>query len=404
MKKICSAIAVLTLLALPVCQAQAAIYMGDETIFVEQPLNGDTYAAGAKVVIDSSVDGDLIVGGGDVTIGGNISEDLMAAGGEIRVRGAIGDDARIFGGDIQVASDVDGDLITFGGRIEVGRDAVVGGDVVINGGEVTLNGDVAGDVMVNGGVLYLNSTIFGNLKTYGGEIHISGDVRGDSTIVVDKITLSDSTSFGGNVTYWSKSGEIDFDSVTTGTVTFDESLKPYKDKDMRKAKAGLAAGMGALAAGAIFYSLLSTLLIIGILVWGTKTYFRDSAKKVLKEPWMNALYGLLYIVATPIIAIMIMISIIGIPVGATVLALYAISITFAKPFTAVVLAKVWEEKQKSKKVYPQWKTALHAFVAYIGLKIIGFVPVLGWLVCFGVVCSAFGGMMRAEYERYLKVR
>lgn len=404
MKNIVSSIVAVTLLFLPAHQAHAAIYMGEETIFVEQPLNGDTYAAGAKVIIDSAVNGDLIVGGGDISIGGNISEDLMAAGGNIRVRGAIGDDARIFGGDIQVTGDVDGDLITFGGRVEIGSDTMIGGDLVINGGEVTLNGDVAGNVMMNGGVLYINSTIFGDLQTYGGELHISGDVRGDSTIVVDHITLSDDASFSGNVSYWSKSGEADFDAVTAGTVSFDESLKPYKDKDMRKAKAGLAAGMGALAAGAVLYSLISALLVIAMLVWGTKTYFRDSAKKAIKEPWLNTLYGLLYIIATPIIALMIMVSIIGIPIGATVLALYAISLVFAKPLTAIVLAKVWEERQKSKKAYPEWKTALHALLAFIGLKVIALVPVLGWLVCFGVICCAFGAMMRAEYERYLKVR
>ena len=403
MKSLFSIVSILTLLVAPIQSVGAAMYMGDEMIFVDSPINEDAYAAGGKVVFDSNVDGDLIVGGGNVEVNGFIAQDLTAAGGDLRIKGDIGDDVRIGGGDISILGSVEGDVIVFGGRIEIGSDSVIGGDLVVNGGEVTISGEIQGDALVNAGVTYVKGTVNGNLTNYGGELFALGTVIGNSEIVSDKITLGKDALFRGDVNYWSNS-EVDFTAATAGTVTLDQDLKPYKEKHMREAKIGAAAALGALAAGAILYSLLSALLVIALLVLVTKTYFVDSAKIVRKEPWLNTLYGVMYFIVTPIAAILMMFTVIGIPIGATILAVYAISLTFAKPFAAVVLAKVWEQRSKNKKAVPTWKTAGFALIIFVLLKLVGSVPVFGWIVVFGVVSMTFGGMMRAEYSRYLKVR
>ncbi|MCA9371071.1 MAG: hypothetical protein KC680_03875 [Candidatus Peregrinibacteria bacterium] len=378
------------LLLVAIAPVQAATYINEDMLHVESPISGDTYAAGGKVMFDEAVNGDLIVAGGDISINDRVDEDLMIAGGQIRVRGSVGDDIRIAGGEIEIGGNVRGDVIVFGGRVEILDGVTISGDLVVSGGDVTMNGTVLGKTTINAGTAY-----FG------------GATSGDVTVVAKNLTVDPSARIRGNVSYWTDTTMTEteniFGDTVTGTITFMDDAAPLSEREVHT---GLAAALGIIFAASTVYSILATLLIIAIAILCTRTYFTDGVSYLASGVWLNAFYGLMYFIATPIIAALFLVTLIGIPVGAIILALYAITIALTKPLTAILLTKYWEQTKRPKKAKPlgNWHLIFLSLCVFVGMKVLSFVPIVGWLAVFFAICASYGALLRTEYAKFLKVR
>ncbi len=112
------------------------------------------------------------------------------------------------------------------------------------------------------------------------------------------------------------------------------------------------------------------------------------------------LYGLLYFVVVPFIATLLLITIIGLPIAVFIFLSYGFAIFFAKPLTALVLAKWTEQKYKKK-----WGKPLFFFVSvgiYILLKLISLVTIVAWITVLAVVLIAFGALIETKFEIWKK--
>ena len=121
----------------------------------------------------------------------------------------------------------------------------------------------------------------------------------------------------------------------------------------------------------------------------------------MKTPWKCLLYGFLYFVLLPVIAIVFLITIIGFPIALLLFAMYGFVIFFAKPLTALVLAR-WTELYYKKK----WGKVTIFFVSiglYVLLKLIGLVPVVGWIIVLLLILLAFGALLETKIEKWKKI-
>ncbi len=92
----------------------------------------------------------------DITISpGQNAGNIMACGGNVAVLGHVSGDVASYGGRVNIspAGSVDGDIHSYGGRVEVA--GLVDGDVTSYGGGVTLDGTahITGDVRAYGGTI-----------------------------------------------------------------------------------------------------------------------------------------------------------------------------------------------------------------------------------------------------------
>jgi hypothetical protein len=158
----------------------------------------------------------------------------------------------------------------------------VGRNLKISAENATLLGAVGGTLMVN-----------------AESLHTGTDVKGASTLHAKTITLEKTAAFGSPVSYWREGGNMDFGGALRNgaTATYDESAAAV-GKDT--SKMGAAAFLGVFSV----YSLLSGMLIIGLLLLITRTFFSDLAKQLKTEPGWSLLYGLMYLVLVPAIAFM----------------------------------------------------------------------------------------------------
>lgn len=68
--------------------------------------------------------------------GGVVNGNVVVFGGNATVDGEIEGDVVLFGGDMEITNEIDGDLVLFGGNLTATEDAKIDGDCVILGGNI----------------------------------------------------------------------------------------------------------------------------------------------------------------------------------------------------------------------------------------------------------------------------
>ena len=117
--------------SMPVFAASNKLFRADNSVVLQEDLNGSGFVAGQNVDIDSKVDGILFAAGNSVDVDGE-SDYLFAAGNNVRIDGASFKDGFVAGSSISLLSgNVTRDLYVAGSivdlNISVGRNAVVTG-------------------------------------------------------------------------------------------------------------------------------------------------------------------------------------------------------------------------------------------------------------------------------------
>ncbi len=370
----------------------AATLKSGDTTLISIPVADDAYIAGGKVVVSEQVNGDAVISGGSLLVNGEVVQDLTIAGGSIVINGPVGDDLRAAGGDITISESVEDDLIIAGGSITIDSGVTVGGDVIAAGGQIILAGTVEGNVKAAGGEIIFTGTVQGNSDMRAVKnLEQNGDIQGKAVFSAPTVIIGQDMKFGGDVEYWQKEGEIDFTTIPVGgTVVFNNDLRLDDKFDFsRRGAAGLF--------GAWFlYSILSGALIILIFTLAFGGWINVVTGKLRNTFWPNCGRGFLYFAAAPFIGILLCITIIGAPVGIFLLFMYIVSIYIAILFTSVVLAKWIEIKRKT-----EWRNSTFFLVSlglFILLKLLMFVPILGWFTVIILACAAFGALLSTKWE------
>lgn len=356
-----------------------ATYQTHERALISLPMNDDFYVVGGKLQVDSPINGDLVMAGGEIEINSNITNDLIVAGGRITINGTVGDDARIAGGEIDIYGNIIDDLIVVGGgQVHIYKDSKIGGDLIINGGEIRVDGTVNGNLIINGGRVILDGTA-NNIEINGGMFEISGTVNGISKIVSEEIIIDSSAKFNGDVNYWTKKGRVDFGSAKA---TYNVEL----GKKINELKRGIMV----LGFGIKSTFFVSGILAILILIYFRK-FFTTISSKLEKNIWRNFGIGILYFILTPIATIFLFMTLVGIPLALLLMAFYGFSIFFAVPIVSVVSALYLEKRYKKK-----WSTLKFfgtCVGVYIALGIIMIIPLFGGLLEAFLVISIFGAIL-----------
>lgn len=378
--------------------ALAATFQHNDAVSITSPLSGDVYAAGGTVDVRDAIDGDLFLAGGNVSVDGGVAQDLMAAGGNVNIRGDVGDDLRVAGGQITIRGNIGGDLIVMGGQVTVDPDTVVNGDVVIAGGMLTLEGSVHGKLRVAGGQLILRGIVDGDADIRSEDVLLEGTIGGNVTLAAQKLELAPGERINGTLSYWLPL-QRSLDEAVRGQVSYDTDLRPGPRDDVRK---GAAAAVAAGILGFQLFTLLSSALVILLLILLTRTYFADAARELRSRPGRSAWHGFLFLVLTPVAAVLAFITLVGFPIGMLLMVAYILTLVFSRIASSIVLAK-WLELQWNTK-WGNAMTFLWSMIAYVALKIISWIPFLGWMVHFAVILLCIGALMITKYRKWQQVR
>lgn len=95
-------------------------------------------------------------------------------------------------------------------------------------------------------------------------------------------------------------------------------------------------------------------------------------------------FGFLALILTPIILVLLMMTVIGIPLSFILLSLYIISIYISKIIVSTLIGFFFQKKFNLSNVQTFWLFLL----GLITLSILGIIPIVGWI--FGLVLASFG--------------
>lgn len=357
-----------------------------ERIKITQTVAGDLYIGAGNIEVAAPVGGDLIAAGGKIYIRDSIAADVMLMGGEITLSSVVGDDARLAGGKLIIRGRIRGDLFIGGGEVLLASETVVEGNVFIAGGQVTLEGTVEGEVKLAGGLLTTRGTINGASTLTGGELVLGGDFNQPAQLAGTTIQLNEGARFLGDVRYYA-TDPVDFSAYLRdgAEATYDESLAELVDtgnwEEVLKA--------GAL--GWMLFRVLTAALIILLLVWLFPRFWFRVGIAVEEEPARALGQGMLYFLGVPLLALLSFIIVIGIPVGVFLLGTYFFSITISHAIVAVAAA-YWLRMRRE----VDWTTGQTVLVSiglFIALKVLTWIPFLGWVVSLLSVILAFGAVV-----------
>ncbi len=354
--------------------AQAATFESGDEVYIDTKISDDLYASGGVLSVQKGVNGDLIAAGGKVDINEEITQDLMVAGGDISVNGAIGDDVRMAGGSIRIDATIKGDLLAAGGDVSLADSSFVGGDVNMGAGNIMLGGVINGDLRLAGGSVYLNS-----------------DVKGDVTLYnFDKIKFGPSARIQGDLSYrYAKELEI-----PTGMVNGDVVYKNIPESQIE-------ANMPVIFAGFSLFSLLATLFFGLFLIWLGRYYVIHVSTTAYEITLKSLGVGFLVLILTPIAALILLITTIGVPMALVLMAFWFVALYVAKVMAAILIGfKIVKVSGKSSFSRIFGSFALGALI----FMLIGMVPIVGWVINLVITLIALGSLTLYESEVFVQLR
>jgi hypothetical protein len=374
-KKFFVAVILAVLVALPLVFVSAADYLpknkddGGSVVISGQDAFHNLYVGGGTVVVNKEITGDLFTGGGSINVAAPIGQDLFAVGGVVTVTKPVEDDARIAGGHVTINAPVSGDLLMAGGTISISEEATVGGDIWAAGGMISLNSDVAGNAKLAGGEIFINSKIEGTLEVNS----------------EDKLTFGPQSVVLGSIVHYSPHEAIIQDGARVSEIDF---------KRTEKTKKGLPfAGLSII----LLIKILAVFIagLVALKLFGRTS--RELVSSTYAKFWSNLGIGLVGTIVTPILAILLMITFVGVYVGVVLLLGFILTVLVAGLYGVMLIGATIEKWiRKTETAQVSWLTVLWG-VLVGGILLL--IPFVGCLIITVFYLASFGAVLRALKQR-----
>jgi hypothetical protein len=345
----------------------------------------------AKPVAERDVGADHFVFGGSVRVGQPVPGDLIAAGGNVDVDAPVSGDAVLVGGNLRVSAAIGQDVYAAAGRLVV--DAPVGRNVRIGGGQVDFGpkGTVAGNVTVGGGQVSLRSAIKGSVRVGGGRVLIDAPVDGDVESAAGHLTLGPNARIGGALRY--RSGEAlerDPAAQVAGAVT--QLPLPGRGASAAARDHGFAERAGGGWAGPGWFWTLGLMAIAAVLVGALPVTSQRVADGLRARPGWSLLWGFIALVCIPVAALILLVSIIGIPLALLLVLLYLALLLVGYVASGVALGQWALARWKADAAgRTAWRVA-SAMAAVLLLALLGSVPFVGGFVALLAMLAGIGAI------------
>jgi hypothetical protein len=226
------------------------------------------------------------------------------------------------------------------------------------------------------------------VRIAGGTVRIAGEIRRPLTVVAEKLELSPTARVLGPLTYKSPTeAEIADGAVIAGPVAYTR-IEP---REARRAHAFFG-----------FSTILFTLhmTIVGLLLVTIAPRVAPSVVMTMRTmPGRSLLIGFALLVATPVAALLLVVSLIGIPIGVTVGALYVLALPLAVLAMAFFVGDV-EARLFKMPAVTRRQQAMALLAGVVTLAVLRSVPAIGPLVVFGSVLFGLGAMSVRAYQEY----
>lgn len=358
----------------PPIHARAAEFRYEEegTVRVDagEVIEDTVFLAGKTAIVAGVVDGDVFAAAERVEVTGEIRGNLYGAGESVTVAGDVGGNAHLAGQDVELDARVGGSAFVAGQNLALTAESQIARDGFLAGETVRSRGLVGKDVYVAAERIELGGKVERNVRGYGSQVSLtsSGAVGGDLRLTVpseDAVVLDDGATIGGGT-------EIEIEER--------DEYRPFVSGGfyfgvIAKALAMLLLGF---VLAALFPSLVPTR--------------PTSSGQVLREMGI----GFAALVATPVVVLLVAITVIGIPVSIVLGVLYLALLFLSSLVVAYfAVARLPTFGQRGVGI------ALRTGLALLAVLLLTEVPFIGGGLCFLILIFGLGSILLHLRDLYV---
>lgn len=334
-------------------------------------VGGDHYAAGRMLTLNQAVVGDLMAAGGQVSNGSSVGGSALLAGGQVQVSGPVAGNLYLGGGQVTLAGRVGHNARVAGGRIEFTAPSDVSGNLSVGGGEVVLKGRVGGYVMAGAGRLL-----------------IDGEVAGDVDARADEIALGPNARIGGRLLYASRAGLVrDPAAQVRGEVRRLDGPADWPPQDEP-----------AMLTGSGWLWTLGLLVVAAVLVAALPNWSKGVSVTWRERFLSDLLLGFVLLVSVPAAAVLLLVTVVGIPLGLMTLAAYPVLLLTGYVVSGVALGLWGAQRYRSGWVDRAGGRIAAAVLGMLVLCLLTRIPWLGGMVLFLALLAGLGALGFQTYR------
>ena len=357
------------LLALPAPATAMEFRKGDQiTIGRDEVIHSDLFAAGGRIRIEGTVEGDLIVAGGDIEVSGHVLGDVISSSGSVRITGQVDGNIRGYAGNITVKGTVGHNVMLFGGDVNIDRDAKITGSITTFSGHESIEGHVGRDV------LYI-----------GGQLNISGDIAGSATIKSGELHVDSSAKVGGPIDFEGDNApEVSTQAKLASPVHF---VKRHRGPDYSNWHYYLWQVIWAAA-----------YILYGLVLFALLPAFSEDAVKSTERYGASAGLAVLAGFGVLIAAFIACITVVGLFIGLSTLALWVAALHFGLVVAGAVVGR-WLMGRTSE----LWPLIGRMVVGVLIVRLCTTIPHIGVILKYVAAFWGLGGIALAIYSRFQPV-
>jgi len=242
---------------------------------------------------------------------------------------------------------------------------------------ISITGSVGNDLLAGASSVALTGTVGRNIMASVNRFVVDGPVGGDIKAYVNDLIFGSSARVSGKVTYTSENeAVVNSGALIGGNLNrLDPPSETVLASPWRTAWSFIRPILSLLAV-----TLLMTLLFP---VLASKT-----ALTIKNKPGISIGYGALVVFVAPIAALLLLITVIGIPISFLSMLLYIVLIYTTRVFAGYFLAQIIFERF-DKIVHPVWTGLAGVFVLALLIRI----PYIGWFIHIAAVLFAAGALI-----------
>jgi len=251
--------------------------------------------------------------------------------------------------------------------------------VVITGGAVVPPGQTAGDVVVVDGPVRIAGHATGNVVSVGGPVRVAGRVDGDLIAVSDRAFLGPRARVGGDLRYGDESPVLARGARVGGTI----SNENWSDATN---------GWGWVSRLPWWIAVsVSTLIVGALLTWLAPGALAAADRAVRERVGASIGWGIALAIGVPLLAILALITLVGIPFGVALL-LAAIPVLLIAYATS---ACTFGRRVVGNRSASPWMALLAGWAI---LRVLALIPVAGGLVGLVATILGLGGLAVALWR------
>ncbi len=292
------------------------------TIPSNETIDGSAFVSGSAVDIAGKINGDLYCAGQNITISGEVDGDVLCAGQTITLSGTVTGSARLAGQTVAISGDVKGSATTAGQTVTLEGTGKVGRDALLLGQSVNLDGQIARDA-----VIASNSA------------SVSAGVGRNVTANVETLTLNQGASIAGRLDYTSPNKLTkDAGANVVGKTTYNQQKVEQRQH-----------GGYNIAAVIIWGLMLLVSAIIFVLLFPRELHrATDPALASPAGTFLAIGVGLVAGIVMPIIILLLIITVLGIPFALAVLLAWILILALSGTFAAYFIGRlIWRAQSNA---------------------------------------------------------